>query len=123
MQMRMPDRLRFSLQIDAAARRVQCPAMTLLTLVENAVRHGIDPGEDGGTIDVQVRILGGRCCVRVSDTGVGLRGTGAGLGTGLPTLLERLKLAFGGDANLRLAEVEPHGVSAELDFPAREAGA
>jgi LytS/YehU family sensor histidine kinase len=122
MQMRMPDRLQFSLQIDAAAQRLQCPPMTLLTLVENAVRHGIDPGEEGGTIDVQVRLMSGRCCVRVSDTGVGLKGSDTGLGTGLPTLLERLKLAFDGDANLRLTEVEPHGVSAELDFPAREPG-
>jgi LytS/YehU family sensor histidine kinase len=93
--------------------------MTLLTLVENAVRHGIDPGEEGGRIDVDVWLRDGRCCVRVTDTGVGLQATGSGLGTGLSTLRERLQLAFGGDAQLRLTEVEPHGVSAELDFPAR----
>jgi two-component sensor histidine kinase len=121
MHMRMPDRLEYTLQIDEDAKTVRCPPMTLLTLVENAVRHGIDPGEEGGTIDVQVRLLSGRCCVRVTDTGVGLKSSGTGLGTGLPTLLERLKLAFGGDAELRLTDVEPHGVSAELDFPAREA--
>jgi signal transduction histidine kinase len=121
MQMRMPDRLSFSLHIDEAAKRLQCPPMTLLTLVENAVRHGIDPGEEGGAIEVQVRLLSGRCCIRVMDTGVGLKPGGNGLGTGLSTLQERLQLAFNGDATLRLTEVEPHGVSAELDFPAREA--
>ena len=47
--------------------------MTLLTLVENAVRHGIDPSEEGGRIDVDVRLRDGRCHVRVTDTGVGLQ--------------------------------------------------
>ena len=120
MHMRMPDRLQFALQIDDAATGLQCPPMTLLTLVENAVRHGIDPGEEGGRIDVQVRLRDGRCHVRVIDTGVGLQSTGNGLGTGLSTLRERLQLAFGGDAQLRLSEVQPHGVCAELDFPARK---
>jgi len=120
MQMRMPDRLQFALRIDEAATGLQCPPMTLLTLVENAVRHGIDPGEEGGRIDVEVLLRNGRCCVRVTDTGVGLQAAGDGLGTGLSTLRERLQLAFGGDAQLSLTEVEPHGVCAELDFPARQ---
>jgi LytS/YehU family sensor histidine kinase len=119
MQMRMPDRLQFALRIDEAAKTLQCPPMTLLTLVENAVRHGIDPSEEGGRIDVDVWLRDGRCRVRVADSGVGLRQTGNGLGTGLSTLRERLQLAFGGDARLSLTAVEPHGVCAELDFPAR----
>jgi hypothetical protein len=120
MQMRMPDRLQFAIRFDEAGTGLRCPPMTLLTLVENAVRHGIDPSEEGGRIDVQVSLREGRCCVRVTDTGVGLKPTGNGLGTGLSTLRERLQLAFGGDAQLRLIEVEPHGVCAELDFPARK---
>jgi len=121
MQMRMPDRLTYSIEVDAGARGLQCPPMTVLTLVENAVRHGIDPGEEGGHVDVQARLRAGRCCVRVSDTGVGLSAGGSGLGTGLSTLRERLQLAFDGDAHLALVELEPRGVSAEVDFPAREA--
>jgi hypothetical protein len=120
MHMRMPDRLQFALQIDDAATGLRCPPMTLLTLVENAVRHGIDPSEEGGRIDVQVSLREGRCNVRVTDTGVGLKSGSHGPGTGLSTLRERLQLAFGGDAQLRLGEVEPHGVCAELDFPARK---
>ena len=124
MQMRIPDRLQFALHIEPAANVLQCPPMTLLTLVENAVRHGIDPREDGGRIDVDVWLRDGRCHVRVTDTGVGLQieKTG-GLGTGLSTLRERMQLAFGGDAQLRLTEVQPHGVCAELEFPARLEGA
>jgi len=121
MQMRIPDRLKFALHIEPAANRLQCPPMTLLTLVENAVRHGIDPREEGGRIDVDVWLRDGRCHVRVTDTGVGLQveQTG-GLGTGLSMLRERMQLAFSGDAQLQLTEVQPHGVCAELEFPARE---
>jgi len=119
MQMRMPDRLQFSLRVDPAVKNLACPPMTLLTLVENAVRHGIDPGEEGGRIDIDVFLQGNRCLVRVSDTGVGLHSSSAGLGTGLSTLRERLRLTYGGDAHLRLLEVDPHGVCAELDLPAK----
>jgi sensor histidine kinase YesM len=120
MQMRMPDRLQFALRIDPLATDLRCPPMTLLTLVENAVRHGIDPGEEGGRIDVDVMLREHRCLVRVSDTGVGLQSTSRGLGTGLTTLRERLQLTFGNDAQLRLIAVEPHGVCAEIDFPAQQ---
>jgi two-component sensor histidine kinase len=120
MQMRIPDRLQFALHIEPAANALQCPPMTLLTLVENAVRHGIDPREEGGRIDVDVWLRDGRCHARVTDTGVGLKSTTGGLGTGLSNLRERMQLAFGGDAQLRLTEVQPHGVCAELEFPARQ---
>jgi hypothetical protein len=121
MQMRMPDRLQFALRIDPAASKLQCPPMTLLTLVENSVHHGIDPSEEGGRIDVDVWLRDDRCLVRVNDTGVGLKMPGNGLGTGLSTLRERMQLAFGGAVQLNLTEIEPHGVCAELSFPARPA--
>ena len=118
MHMRMPDRLQFALHADPAAAGLRCPPMTLLTLVENAVRHGIDPSEEGGRIEVSVALRDGRCIARVTDTGVGLGQAGEGLGTGLSTLRERMQLAFGGDARLSLSGLVPHGVSAELEFPA-----
>ncbi|MGH8249824.1 MAG: sensor histidine kinase [Steroidobacteraceae bacterium] len=121
MHMRMPDRLQFELHADTAALGLRCPPMTLLTLVENAVRHGIDPSEEGGRIEIEVRRAGERCRVRVSDTGIGLRPTGTGLGTGLATLRERLQLIFGRDARLELKVHEPSGVTAEVEFPAQEA--
>jgi hypothetical protein len=121
MQMRMPDRLQFALRIDPTARDLLCPPITLMTLVENAVRHGIDPSEEGGRIDVDVILHDNHCIARVSDTGVGLQAMSDGLGTGLSTLRERMQLTFGNGAQLRLLEVEPHGVCAELEFPARRA--
>jgi LytS/YehU family sensor histidine kinase len=121
MQMRMPDRLQYAMHLEPAAARLSCPPMTLLTLVENAVRHGIDPGEAGGRIDVDIWIRDARCVMRVKDTGVGLKTDSRGLGTGLTTLRERLKLAFSGAAQLTLTEIAPHGVCAEVIFPVREA--
>jgi signal transduction histidine kinase len=117
MQLRMPDRLQYSVNVDAAAHPLRCPPLTLLTLVENAVRHGIDPSEEGGRIDITVHLIHGRCRVRVLDTGVGVKPGSSGLGTGLPALRERLALSFGKDAELRLSELAPHGMCAEIDFP------
>jgi sensor histidine kinase YesM len=107
------------LPVDERALGLRCPPMTLLTLVENAVRHGIDPSEEGGRIDIHVQLRGDRCLIRVIDTGVGFNETNQGLGTGLASLRERLQLVFDGDARLRVTAHEPRGVCAELEFPAR----
>ncbi|MGQ0385255.1 MAG: sensor histidine kinase [Gammaproteobacteria bacterium] len=120
MRMRMPDRLQFELKADDSALGLRCPPMTLLTLVENAVRHGIDPSEDGGRIEVIVRRLGDRCKVLVRDSGAGLRASNQGLGTGLLALRERMHLVFGESATLTVGAQEPRGVVATLEFPARE---
>jgi LytS/YehU family sensor histidine kinase len=119
MQLRMPDRLQYALNVDATALKIRCPPTTLLTLVENAVRHGIDPSEEGGRIDIDVRRVGARCLVRVTDTGTGLRESASGLGTGLTTLRERLQLIFGETAELRLLTNRPRGVAVEIDMPAQ----
>jgi hypothetical protein len=117
MQMRMPDRLAFELHIGAGVHLLRCPPMTLLTLVENAVKHGIDPSEEGGGIVVRADLLAdGRCRLSVADTGVGLQATGRGLGTGLAALRERLHWAYGASATLDLSEVAPHGVQVLIEF-------
>ncbi len=117
MHMRMPDRLRFEVHVDDAALKLRCPPMTLLTLVENAVRHGIDPSEEGGRIEIRVIVEGDRVRASVRDSGVGMRKAEGGLGTGLATLRERLKLVFGDAAHLRVDSLQPHGVLAEVTFP------
>jgi len=121
MHMRMPDRLQFALHFADADLAIRCPPLTLLTLVENAVRHGIDPGEEGGRIDVHVERRGDRCSVRVVDTGVGLGTSNGGLGTGLSTLRERLQLVFGDAAALHVRANTPRGVVAEVEIPAERA--
>jgi LytS/YehU family sensor histidine kinase len=117
MQMRMPDRLQYVMNVDPRALRIRCPPMTLLTLVENAVRHGIDPSEEGGRIDVDIERRGERCLVRVTDTGGGIRESARGLGTGLTTLQERLQMIFGDAARLSFMSAGPRGVTVEVEMP------
>jgi sensor histidine kinase YesM len=121
MHMRMPDRLTFTVEADEATLGLRCPPMTVLTLTENAIRHGVDPSETGGQIAIAVRLRSGRCLIRVADTGGGFHDTTSGLGTGLASLRERLNLSFTGDARLTLTDNNPHGVVAEIDIPAQAA--
>ena len=119
MQMRMPDRLQYGIDVESSVLPLRCPPTTVMTLVENAVRHGIDPSEEGGRIDLTLARRGDRCVVRVADTGAGLRQTTAGLGSGLATLRERLRLVFGDEARLEMRANTPRGTVAEIVLPAR----
>ncbi len=121
MHMRIPDRLQFKLRADAAVRELYCPPISVLTLVENAVRHGIDPSEIGGYIEIDAQREGNRCRIRVSDSGMGLSNEDMSSGTGLANLRERLRLMFGDAAHLTISARIPHGVNADLDFPATTA--
>jgi signal transduction histidine kinase len=117
MHMRMPDRLTFALDVAPELRAMRFPPMALLTLVENAVRHGIDPGCDGGRIDVgAAREDAGTVRLWVADTGVGLSGH-AGEGQGLANLKARLRVFFGEAARVELSQQVPHGVRADIVLP------
>ena len=117
MHLRMPDRLEVQIDVDPALLEVRFPPMALLTLVENAVRHGIDPSEQGGRIEVRGTLDAAtrRACVWVADTGVGLRNDERA-GIGLENARERLRGAFGADARLELLPYAPRGVRAEMGF-------
>jgi signal transduction histidine kinase len=117
MRLRMPDRLQFDIAIDPGLEGLRFPVMALLTLVENAVHHGIDPSEVGGRISVGGRreAASGQVTLWVADTGVGLAETAAP-GTGLTNLRARLQAFYGADAHLDLHEMAPHGLRAELVF-------
>ena len=125
MHMRMPDRLKFSIHADEGSNTIVCPPMTVLTLVENAMRHGIDPSEEGGHIDVRIILAGDFCIAEVADTGVGMMNSNAqhkddraaSLGTGLSNLRERLSLAFGKEATLQLNPIYPRGTQADSPLP------
>jgi signal transduction histidine kinase len=121
MRMRMPDRLEYTLAVAPELGGLRFPAMALLTLVENAVRHGIDPATDGGRIDVGASFdrATGAVNVWVADTGAGMQES-AVPGAGLANVRTRLRATFGEDARLDLHEVAPHGLRAECRFTARE---
>ncbi|MBI5258199.1 MAG: histidine kinase [Burkholderiales bacterium] len=117
MHLRMPDRLQFSVDVPASLLNQKFPPMALLTLVENAVRHGIDPGEDGGRIDVGgATDASGGWRLWVADTGVGLS-PHAQPGTGLANLRARLAGVYGPGARLELSEQAPQGVRADIIVP------
>lgn len=120
MHMRMPDRLRFRLDVAEQVRALGCPGLSVLTLVENAIRHGIDPCEDGGEVVVQVRRDGACCEVCVVDDGRGLSAVAPGLGTGLQALRQRLQLLYGDAASLQLQAGPQRGAIARLRLPARQ---
>jgi signal transduction histidine kinase len=115
MRMRMPDRLQFELVVAPELGRLRFPAMTLLTLVENAVKHGIDPSMTGGRIEVGGRREQDGVVLWVADNGVGLAES-AGPGTGLANVKARLQGCYGSGARIEMHEAAPHGLRVELHF-------
>jgi signal transduction histidine kinase len=117
MQMRMPDRLKFDFAVDGSLDSMRLPPLTLHTLVDNAVRHGIDPSENGGAIEVGARREGdGSMLLWVADSGRGIDDTRSP-GTGLANLRQRLAATYGDKARLTLSANEPIGVRAEIRLP------
>lgn len=115
MQPRLGARLRYSVTLPEALATVSVPSMILLTLVENAIKHGIEPALRGGDVDVSAAQEGGKVVIRVRDTGAGMS-QAPGAGVGLENVRHRLQLAHGGAASLRLDD-HGDGVLAEIVIP------
>jgi signal transduction histidine kinase len=117
MQSRMCGRLEFAVDADQDLEDLTFPPFILLSLVENAIRHGLEPSPRGGRIDIRARRDGQRLRVSVADTGVGLSAD-AGSGVGLSNIRHHLKLLHGDDAKLGLAGRADGGVEACIEVPA-----
>jgi signal transduction histidine kinase len=116
MQMRMGARLRFAIDIPEELRAHRFPPMLLMSLVENAIQHGIESQAQGGTVRLDARREGERLTVSVADDGRGL-GDKIGNGVGLSNLRGRLAALYADKARFRLEEVTPHGARATVDLP------
>lgn len=120
MQVRLGERLRFDLQLPRALEQVQLPTMILLTLVENAIKHGIEPALRGGEVTISAQAQDGTLRIRVQDGGVGMstlpEPDGDDGGTGLDNVRHRLRLAYGEQASLRLQDGDP-GLIADITIP------
>jgi sensor histidine kinase YesM len=118
MRVRLGERLRFSLQLPRALEQVRLPSMILLTLVENAIKHGIEPALRGGEITVSAQALDGMVRIRVQDGGVGMSTIDEpeGGGTGLDNVRHRLRLVYGEAASLSLRDGDP-GLIADITIP------
>ncbi|MEP7083370.1 MAG: histidine kinase [Betaproteobacteria bacterium] len=116
MQTRLGERLTYRIDMDPALAALPFPAAILMTLVENAIKHGIEPLKEGGEIRLSVEHAGTRLIAVVADTGAGLAETVGG-GVGLDNIRERLKVRHGSAAALVLAANEPRGFIARLEMP------
>jgi len=119
-QIRMGERLTWSVEVtEEGLRQLTLPPMLLQPLVENALQHGIEPLEEGGSISVAARREGDRLVVTVTDTGAGPSATssGASAGVGLVNVQSRLAALYGHAASLVLTENPPQGMVATLSLP------
>jgi signal transduction histidine kinase len=119
---RLGRRLNYTVLVPEALRSHEFPPLLLQPLVENAVRHGIEPAVEGGTINVEAQKSGDVLELTVIDTGVGLNDE-APPGVGLANIRARLTSLYGGRGTLALYANAPHGVIAKLKIPATGAGA
>ncbi len=115
-QIRMGRRLRFNLEVDNDIANAQMPPMMLLTLVENAIKHGLSPLPEGGTITVHAARERSQLVVSVVDDGQGFTSQ-SGTGTGLANVRARLSALHGAAAQLALSANRPRGVAATLRLP------
>jgi signal transduction histidine kinase len=115
-QVRMARRLAYAIDIPTGLRNHPMPPMMLLTLAENAIKHGLNPAPDGGRIRISARAEGDRLVVRVADTGVGFA-SASGTGTGLANIRARLAAQLGDEAGLVLENNELGGATATLTLP------
>ena len=115
-QIRMGRRLAFAIDVDESLRAAPLPPLMLLTLVENAIKHGLTPKPGGGQIDIRASADAGHLQVAVGDTGQGFTKS-AGGGTGLANIRARLSAQFGPNAKLALALNAPSGVVATITLP------
>jgi sensor histidine kinase YesM len=116
-KVRMGRRLTFAIDVAPALRPIEVPPMMLLTLVENAIKHGLAPQRNGGRVDVGARREGGSLQLEVADTGGGFGSGVSGGGTGLANIQVRLAAMFGDAAQLTLSAREPHGLTAAIRIP------
>ena len=115
---RMGPRLAYELDLPDTLAEAKLPPMLLQPLAENAIKHGLEPKMDGGSLRVSAREEGGRLVLVVEDSGLGLTGVStAGTGVGLAHVRERLAAVYGGTATAELAEHSSGGVRVTLRLP------
>ena len=121
-RMRFPDRLRFELDVHPDASEALVPGFFLQPLVENAVRHGVAPNIEGGTVRVKALRSGPTLAVRVSDTGPGFCGDRNDIlrrGSGLSNLLKRLELLYPGEFRMEFLGEDGGGALIAVEIPFR----
>ena len=117
LKIRMGARLELKVEVPEELKALQLPSMMLQTLVENAIKHGLEPKPGGGTVWILARCIDDHATVTVADDGQGFGSATGGTGIGLKNLRERLQLTYGGRASFALVSNFPSGVAATLTLP------
>ncbi len=115
-QVRMGDRLDVAVDVPARLAAASFPPMMLMTLVENAIKHGIAPMPQGGRVTICAAQDEGRLLVRVVDTGAGITSM-KGAGIGIANTRARLQALFGASGRLRIGNNDSGGVTAAIELP------
>jgi len=115
-KVRMGERLRYNIEVPEALRSLSFPPMLVQPLVENALKHGLEPRVEGGDIVIKGEDLSDGYRLVVADTGSGLSEEGIG-GIGLANVRERLEALFNGKARLILEENRPSGLKVTMEIP------
>jgi sensor histidine kinase YesM len=120
LKVRMEERLATEISVPEGLQSAEFPAMMIQTLVENAIKHGLEPKPEGGRLRVSAEIVHGKLAVSVADTGLGFgKAATAGTGVGLANIRERLALLYGGKARLTVAENPGGGTVVTIAVPYR----
>ncbi|HWK82897.1 MAG TPA: histidine kinase, partial [Caldimonas sp.] len=118
LKVRMEDRLQTHIDVPEGLLSAEFPSMMIQSLVENAIKHGLEPKAEGGKLEVSAQIVHGMLSVTVADTGLGFgRAATAGTGVGLANIRERLKLLYGDKASMVVADNVPSGTVVTLAVP------
>ena len=118
LKVRMEERLTTEIDVPEGLMSAEFPPMMVQTLVENAIKHGLEPKPEGGHLMVKAEIVHGKLAVTVSDTGLGFgRAATAGTGVGLANIRERLQLLYGPKAALTISENPGGGTRAVIAVP------
>jgi len=115
-KIRMGDRLRYRIDIPDDLKDIPFPPMLVQPLVENAVRHGLEPEITGGEIWIRSAVDGDTLRLEVTDTGAGLY-ENSNPGMGIANIRERLKSLYGEGGRLILEENRPSGLRAIIEVP------
>jgi hypothetical protein len=115
-QARMGTRLEYAFEVPPEIGSAAFPPMLLLPLIDNAIRHGLEPMPLGGRIEVHAVTRAERIRLVVADNGLG-DCIGLREGAGLTALRERLAGLYGVDATLVLSAADPHGLTATIEVP------
>jgi len=118
LKFRMEDRLQYTVTVPQGLMSAQFPPMMLQSLVENSIKHGLEPKPEGGAITISADIVDGRLRVTVADSGLGFAAASRpGTGVGLANVRERLSALYGGRARLSIDANDPTGTIVTIDIP------